>query len=212
MVKKLSAVGILVLLLILSLPVATDAAALRYGDSGESVRQMQSKLKAWGYYSGGVDGVFGAQTREAVKRFQRRNGLTADGIVGVQTAAAMGLKLPDHNSELYLLARCVHAEARGEPYTGKVAVAAVVLNRVKSPSFPNTVSGVIYQPRAFTAVADGQINLTPDNESIRAARDALNGWDPTGGCLYYYNPAKTTSSWIYSRPVMLVIGNHRFAA
>ena len=195
---------------------------LRLGSSGEQVRTLQSKLKQWGYYSGSVDGVFGSQTQEAVKYFQRRNGLTADGIVGSATAAALGMNLGSSSSssgassgsvssDVYLLARVVHGEARGEPYLGKVAVAAVVLNRVSSASFPNTIAGVVYQANAFTAVSDGQINLTPDSESIRAARDAMNGWDPTGGALYYYNPAIATSSWIYSRKVVAVIGKHYFA-
>ena len=213
------------LALVIALATVTALAAptvLRLGSSGEQVRTLQSKLKQWGYYSGSVDGVFGSQTQEAVKYFQRRNGLTADGIVGSATAAALGMNLGNSSSssgassgsvssDVYLLARVVHGEARGEPYLGKVAVAAVVLNRVSSASFPNTIAGVVYQANAFTAVSDGQINLTPDSESIRAARDAMNGWDPTGGALYYYNPAIATSSWIYSRKVVAVIGKHYFA-
>src|SRR5690606_31320178 len=158
---------------------------------------------------GPIDGVYGAQTFEAVKKFQAKNGLTVDGVVGNQTAAALGIALEDsgrqdyqpsrgggaNEGELYLLAKAVHGEARGEPYIGKVAVAAVILNRVKDPRFPNTIAGVIYQPGAFTAVSDGQINLTPDEESLRAARDAMNGWDPTYGAIYYYNPEETTSAW-----------------
>ena len=213
MVKRLFC---LLLALLLLGGTAAAAATLRYGSQGDTVRRIQTRLKNWGYYSGAVDGIYGTKTVEAVKYFQRRNGLTVDGIVGPGTAKALGVSLGNgsggSSNDLYLLAKCVYAEARGEPYTGKVAVAAVVLNRVKSAAFPNTISGVIYQPGAFTAVCDAQINLTPDNECIAAARDAMNGWDPTGGCLYYYNPAKTTSKWIYSRPVMLVIGNHRFAA
>lgn len=213
------------LALVIALAAVTALAAptvLRLGSSGEQVRTLQSKLKQWGYYSGSVDGAFGSQTQEAVKYFQRRNGLTADGIVGSATAAALGMNLGSSSSssgassgsvssDVYLLARVVHGEARGEPYLGKVAVAAVVLNRVASASFPNTIAGVVYQAHAFTAVSDGQINLTPDSESIRAARDAMNGWDPTGGALYYYNPAVATSSWIYSRKVVTVIGKHYFA-
>lgn len=147
-----------------------------------------------------------------------QNGLKVDGAVGESTAAALGITLTGsvsaasyNESETYLLGRLVHGEARGEPYVGKVAVAAVVLNRVKCPSFPNTISGVIYQSGAFDAVSDGQINLTPDEDSLRAARDALNGWDPTGGCLYYYNPATATNGWIWSRTVQLSIGKHNFA-
>lgn len=190
-------------------------AAISLGATGNDVKTVQTKLKRWGYYDGAVDGVYGSQTRNAVIYFQRTNGLTPDGIVGPQTAQALGMSVSTGSSvtsnDLYLLAKCVYGEARGEPYVGKVAVAAVVLNRVKSSSFPNTIAGVIYQPLAFTAVADGQINLTPDNEAIAAAQDALNGWDPTNGCLYYYNPRTATSAWIYSRQVKLVIGNHRFA-
>ena len=205
-------------------PIAMAAAGdLYYGSRGEKVRQMQQKLKNWGYYNGVVDGVYGSETLAAVKLFQKRNGLTQDGIVGAKTAAMMGLSLTSSTSsssggasgssqnDVYLLAKAIYAEARGEPYTGQVAVGAVILNRVKSAKFPNTIAGVIYQAGAFTAVTDGQINLTPNDEALRAARDALNGWDPSGGALYYYNPAKTTSSWIYSRTVITVIGRHYFA-
>ena len=195
-----------------------DAAVVAWGDKGDQVALVQQKLKQYGYFSGAVDGVFGKQTYDAVVWFQRKNGLKVDGVVGESTAAALGVTLTGsvsaagyNESETYLLGRLVHGEARGEPYVGKVAVAAVVLNRVKSPSFPNTISGVIYQSGAFDAVADGQINLTPDEDSLRAARDALNGWDPTGGCLYYYNPATATNGWIWSRTVQLSIGKHIFA-
>lgn len=195
-----------------------DAGVVAWGDKGDQVALVQQKLKQYGYFSGAVDGVFGKQTYDAVVWFQRKNGLKVDGVVGESTAAALGVTLTGsvsaagyNESETYLLGRLVHGEARGEPYVGKVAVAAVVLNRVKSPSFPNTISGVIYQSGAFDAVADGQINLTPDEDSLRAARDALNGWDPTGGCLYYYNPATATNGWIWSRTVQLSIGKHNFA-
>lgn len=116
-------------------------------------------------------------------------------------------------NELQLLARCVNGEARGEPYEGQVAVAAVILNRVESPSFPNSIAGVIYQPGAFTAVTDGQINVSIDTASsvYRACQEAMNGTDPTGGAIYYYNPEKTTNQWIYSRQVVTAIGKHRFA-
>lgn len=198
--------------------VRADAAVVAWGDKGDQVALVQQKLKQYGYFSGAVDGVFGKQTYDAVVWFQRKNGLKVDGVVGESTAAALGVTLTGsvsaagyNESETYLLGRLVHGEARGEPYVGKVAVAAVVLNRVKSPSFPNTISGVIYQSGAFDAVADGQINLTPDEDSLRAARDALNGWDPTGGCLYYYNPATATNGWIWSRTVQLSIGKHNFA-
>ena len=199
----------------------TEAAVLKQGSTGSSVRTLQTKLKSWGYYTGSVDGIYGSQTVKAVKYFQSKNGLAVDGIVGAKTAAALGMTLSGSSSgsssgsysssDEYLLAKCVYAEARGEPYVGQVAVAAVVLNRVRSASFPNTIAGVIYQPWAFTCVNDGQINLSPDNNAIKAAKDALNGWDPTNGCLYYYNPATATSSWIWSRPVMLSIGKHNLA-
>lgn len=195
------------------------AETLRYGSKGSKVREVQTKLKNWGYYKGNIDGIFGSGTQNAVRQFQRKNGLTVDGIVGKKTAAAMGIRLTSSSGnnagssssgDLYLLARLVHGEARGEPYKGKVAVAAVVLNRVKSSSFPSTIAGVIYQSGAFDAVRDGQINLAPDQESINAARDAMNGWDPSNGCLYYYNPRTATSRWMLSRPVLLRIGQHAF--
>ena len=195
-----------------------DAATVAWGSRGEQVRSVQQKLIDYGYMQGAADGIFGKKTYDAVVWFQRKNGLTVDGAVGPATAAALGLTLKDsvsaaayNESETYLLARLVHGEARGEPYVGKVAVAAVVLNRIKSPLFPNTIAGVIYQTGAFDAVADGQFNLTPDEDSLRAARDALNGWDPSGGCLYYYNPVTSTNSWIWTRQVQLSIGKHNFA-
>jgi len=207
--------------LVLALTGARGAAAAVYwGSRGEQVRRVQQKLKQWGYYDGETDGVFGQDTYDAVVYFQRKNGLPADGVAGKRTLAAMGIAdsggavspaASSHASDVELLARLIHGEARGEPYVGMVAVGAVVLNRVKSSSFPGTIAGVIYQAGAFDAVADGQINLTPNEQSRRAARDALNGWDPTGGCLYYYNPATATSSWIWSREVRLNIGDHSFA-
>ncbi len=179
---------------------------------------IQQKLKRWGYYTGSVDGIYGSKTREAVKYFQRKNGLSVDGIVGPKTAAALGMTLSgssssssQSSSDLNLLAHCVYAEARGEPYIGQVAVAAVILNRVKSASFPNTIAGVIYQPYAFSSVSDGQINLTPNDTAYKAAQDALNGWDPTYGCLYFYNASTSTSKWIYSRKTVVTYGNHIFA-
>lgn len=189
----------------------------KYGSRGEEVRQIQTKLKRWGYYSGNIDGIYGSQTLSAVKWFQSKNGLTVDGIAGPKTLAAMGITGTSNNtssstsnSDLNLLARLVYAEARGEPYTGQVAVAAVVLNRVKNSSFPNSVAGVIYQRGAFSVVDDGQINLTPNQTAYSAARDAINGWDPTYGAIYYFNPKTATNGWIWSRPVTVVIGNHRF--
>lgn len=176
-------------------------------------KAVQSRLKDLGYYDGPIDGYLGGNTIPAVKAFQRDYGLQVDGIVGKATLSALKVSVGSGqtNSDLYLLAKCVHAEARGEPYTGQVAVAAVILNRVASPDFPNTISDVIYQPWAFTAVNDGQISLEPDQTAYNAARDALNGWDPTYGCLYYYNPTTATSQWIYSRQTVVQIGEHIFA-
>lgn len=182
-----------------------------------SVKTYQQKLKSWGYYTGAVDGVKGAKTVSAVKSFQRKNGLTADGIVGNATAKAMGISVSAGtnssytNNDTYLLAKAVYSEARGEPYVGQVAIAAVILNRVKSSAFPNTVAGVIYQPWAFTAVHDGQFELEPNATAYQAARDALNGWDPTYGSIYYYNPRTATNTWIRSRKVTTTIGKHVFA-
>ncbi len=188
--------------------------------SASQVKTVQTKLKRWGYYTGSVDGIYGPKTKAAVVLFQKKNGLSADGIVGVKTAAALGVSLSTSskttsnsisNSDLTLLAKAVYAEARGESYVGQVAVAAVILNRVKSSKFPNTISGVIYQPYAFTCVNDGQINLTPNQSAYNAAQDALNGWDPTYGAIYYYNPKTATSSWIKTRSTTITIGKHVFA-
>ncbi len=192
----------------------------KYGSRGDEVRQIQTKLKRWGYYSGNVDGIYGSGTLAAVKKFQQKNGLKVDGIAGKQTLEAMGIFNSSSNSSsnssnvsssnLNLLSRVVYGEARGESYTGQVAVAAVVLNRVKSSSFPNTISGVVYQSGAFDCVSDGQINLTPNETAKKAAQDALNGWDPTYGAIYYFNPATATNKWIWSRPMTVTIGKHRF--
>lgn len=195
-----------------------DAATLKQGSRGDLVKTVQQKLIKWGYLKGSADGIFGAKTKTAVIAFQKKNGLTADGIVGTRTAQALGISLSSTTStssstsstDLNLLARVVYGEARGEPYTGQVAVAAVVLNRVRSSSFPNSVAGVVYQSGAFDCVSDGQINLTPNQSAYNAAKDALNGWDPTYGCLFYYNPRTATSKWMLSRTVKLSIGNHAF--
>ena len=189
----------------------------KYGSRGTEVKTIQEKLKRWGYYSGSVDGIYGSQTVSAVKSFQKKNRLTVDGIAGTQTLKAMGItssssssSSSNNSSNVNLLARVVYGEARGEPYTGQVAVAAVVLNRVKSSKFPNTISGVVYQSGAFDAVADGQINMTPDTTAKKAAQDALNGWDPSYGAIYYFNPSTATNKWIWSRPMTVTIGKHRF--
>ena len=190
----------------------------KYGSRGSEVTQIQTKLKRWGYYKGNIHGIYGSQTVEAVKYFQRKNGLAVDGIAGKNTLAAMGIfnssnssgSSSSNSSDLNLLARLIYGEASGESYTGQVAVGAVVLNRVRSSSFPNTISGVIYQKGAFDAVSDGQINLTPNSTAKKAAQDALNGWDPSYGAIYYFNPATATNKWIWSRPMTVTIGNHRF--
>lgn len=213
----------LVLAMILSLlfietPDVAQAAVLKQGSRGDRVKTVQQKLIRWGYLKGSADGIFGAKTKAAVVAFQKKNGLTADGIIGTRTAQALGISLSGTTSsfssasstDLNLLARVVYGEARGEPYTGQVAVAAVVLNRVRSSSFPNSVAGVVYQSGAFDCVSDGQINLTPNQSAYNAAKDALNGWDPTYGCLFYYNPRTATSKWMLSRTVKLSIGNHAF--
>lgn len=197
-----------------------ETLTLKQGSKGSTVRQIQQKLKNWGYYNGAVDGIFGSGTKKAVIRFQQKNKLTADGIVGAKTLQALGIYVGNvkqnttsaySSSDTNLLARLIYAEARGETYAGQVAVGAVVLNRVKNPSFPNTISGVIYQPYAFTCVSDGQINMAPDKTALSAAKDAMNGWDPSYGSLYYYNPAVATSKWIFSRKTVVTIGGHVFA-
>jgi N-acetylmuramoyl-L-alanine amidase len=218
---------IIFIILLLGLIVACDVVLMswnsevealsKYGSRGSEVRTIQEKLKRWGYYSGSVDGIYGSQTVSAVKKFQKKNGLSVDGIAGTQTLKAMGItsnssssSSSNNSSNVNLLARVVYGEARGEPYTGQVAVAAVVLNRVKSSKFPNTISGVVYQSGAFDAVADGQINMTPDTTAKKAAQDALNGWDPSYGAIYYFNPSTATNKWIWSRPMTVTIGKHRF--
>lgn len=197
------------------------AALSSYGSTGQEVINIQTRLYDWGYYNDSIDGDYGYLTYSAVKSFQAKNGLAVDGVAGPETLAALGLPsgAPStsggggggSSSEVNLLAHLVYGEARGEPYEGKVAVAAVVINRTSDSRFPKTIAGVIYQPGAFDAVSDGQVNLDPDTSAYNAARDALNGWDPTYGCIYYYNPNTATSSWIWSRPIMLSIGNHNFA-
>ena len=200
-----------------------EVAVIKSGSNSADVKLVQKKLKNWGYYTGSVDGIYGSKTQSAVRLFQSRNGLTVDGILGNKTLSALGISqsmLSGYSSsssggysssDVTLLAKLIYAEARGEPYQGQVAVGAVVLNRVKSSSFPNTISGVIYQPYAFTCVNDGQINLKPNQTAIKAAKDAMNGWDPSYGCLYYYNPKIATSKWIYSRKTVVTIGAHVFA-
>ena len=199
---------------------SAQAATYRQGSSGEQVRVIQDKLKRWGYYDGAVDGIFGSATAKAVRSFQKSNGLTVDGIVGKNTLRALGIfetggtssGTAAQDATVTLLARVISAEARGEPYAGQVAVGAVILNRVEHPSFPSTVAGVVYQPGAFTCMVDGQIDQPVAESAVRAAREALNGSDPSGGAIYYFNPSTATSSWIWSRPLIKVIGRHRFCS
>ena len=210
-------VGVLILVNIFAIMLfrqSAEAAVYRQGSTGSTVRQIQQKLTNWGYYNYTVDGIYGSRTVEAVKKFQRNNGLTADGICGSRTLSALGISEGSSQSsvDVNLLARLISAEARGEPYTGQVAVGAVVLNRMEHPSFPNTLSGVIYQAGAFTCITDGQFNEPVADSAYRAARDAINGWDPSGGAIYYFNPDTATSSWIWSRPLICKIGKHRFCA
>lgn len=199
-----------------SYPKTQYTVSYKYGSRGTTVRQIQTRLKNWGYYKGSVDGIYGYQTTQAVKSFQRKHGLTADGVAGPRTLAAIGIRAgaaptaATGSQNTSLLSRAINGEARGEPYIGQVAVGAVIMNRVRDPRFPSTIAGVIYQPGAFTAISDGQIHAEMVATSTKAANDALNGWDPSGGAVYYYNPAKTTNKWIWSRPVIKRIGKHVF--
>lgn len=220
--KKRALIAVITALILCCSAIAETV--LEVGSRGDDVVKVQKRLIQFDYLSGEADGRYGEATRNAVIRFQKNNGLTADGKVGRETAAALGVTLSGSSTSTAaasstsyvsadhrLLARLVYAEARGEPYKGKVAVAAVALNRVGSASFPNTLSGVVYQSGAFSCVSNGSINNTPDSECIRAALDALNGWDPSGGCLYFYNAKTAEDKWIFSRTVQTVIGNHSFA-
>ena len=202
-------------ILILCLSSLTVFSLSKFGSRSEEVKQIQQKLKNWGYYKGEIDGIFGSETKKAVIAFQKKNGLTADGIAGKNTLAAMGIYGADdsnNSSDYSLLARIISAEARGEPYMGQVAVGAVVLNRVEHPSFPDTLSGVVYQKGAFSCLYDGQFNEPISESAYKAATDAINGLDPSGGAIYYYNPKKSTNKWIFSRPIITTIGSHRFCS
>ena len=217
--RKKIAIFSTLFILVMSFVMSVGAREVIYYESNDydGVLTVQKKLKNWGYYDGVVDGEFGYRTEQAVKAFQKKNGLDVTGKVNDETFVALGMSIEGYpgtdsvdSADVNLLARCIHGEARGEPYSGKVAVAAVILNRVENASFPNSISGVIYQSGAFDAVSDGQINLTPDDESIRAAKDAMAGWDPTGGAIYYYNPKTATNEWIRSREIITTIGDHVF--
>ena len=202
---------------IIALAQRASAELYKKGSGGAVVSEIQTRLKNWGYYNGAVDGVYGSQTEKAVRWFQHKNGLNVDGQVGDQTLAALGMSVSGESGggssgSLDLLARLISAEARGEPYEGQVAVGAVVLNRVEHPSFPNSIAEVIYQPGAFSCLDDGQFNEPVAESAYRAAQDAMNGWDPTYGAIYYFNPVTATSKWIWSRPLIVNIGKHRFCA
>ena len=213
---------------IIALAQYASADLYKKGSSGAAVTEIQTRLKNWGYYDGPVDGVYGNKTESAVKHFQRKNGLSVDGQVGDQTLAALGITpgsfggssgsssggsgYGNQSGDLNLLARLISAEARGEPYSGQVAVGAVILNRVGHPSFPNTIAGVVYQPGAFSCMLDGQFDQPVADSAVRAARDAMNGADPSGGAIYYFNPNTATSAWIWSRPLIKIIGKHRFCS
>lgn len=199
----------------------STAVISQYGSSGAEVTKIQQRLKAWGYFDGPITGNYGTLTTEAVKKFQRTHGLSVTGVADAATLEKIGLPSgttttnsasTSGSSDYYLLARIISAEARGEPYTGQVAVGAVVLNRVEHPSFPDSIAGVVYQPGAFTAITDGQIDQPISESAYRAAQEALNGSDPTGGAIYYYNPSKTSNKWIRSRPVITQIGEHLFCS
>lgn len=194
------------------------SALSKIGSRGSEVKNIQTRLKKWGYYSGSVDGIYGTQTKNAVIKFQKKNGLVADGVAGPKTLEKIGLPTKSNtntaggDADFHLLARIISAEARGEPYIGQVAVGAVVLNRVEHPSFPSTISGVVYQNGAFSCLDDGQFDKPVADSAYKAARDALNGWDPSGGAIYYFNPSTATSNWIWSRPHITTIGKHRFCS
>lgn len=221
--KKRLALSLALLFLIniavISLAQRAQAAVYKQGASGETVRTIQTKLTNWGYLNDKIDGIYGTKTVEAVKAFQRKNGLTPDGITGPATLKALGMSTTGSQSPgssqqntLDLLAKVISAEARGEPYVGQVAVGAVILNRVEHPSFPGSISGVVYQPGAFSCMDDGQINQPVADSAYRAAQEALNGSDPSGGAIYYFNPSTATNGWIWSRPLLTVIGKHRFCS
>ncbi len=212
---------VLINILILAMIQSSTYALSKIGSQGEQVRQIQTALIEKGYLSGSVDGIFGTQTQTALINFQKDYGLTADGIAGTNTLASLGISSESSNSsggygsftesEFNLLARIISAEARGEPYEGQVAVGAVIMNRIEHPSFPDTLSGVIYQSGAFSCLYDGGINAEVADSAYQAAREAINGSDPSGGAIYYYYPVKSTNQWIFSRQVITVIGEHRFA-
>lgn len=232
LIKRCSAVVMIILIAYFSSEIYFNISSMKamaqvykYGARGEQVKEIQTKLKNWGYHKDAVDGIYGYNTYLSVKYFQRNNGLKVDGIAGKQTLSAMGISAGTSTSsgtassqnvtnskDVDLLALLINGEARGEPYEGQVAVGAVILNRTRDARFPSTIAGVIYQPGAFTAIVDGQINSEMQPNSLKAARDALNGWDPSSGAVFYFNPATATNKWIWSKTLIKVIGKHRFCS
>lgn len=232
--RKLSmglTVGIVAFVVILACAITPAQAQRRptlyWGSRGTSVRLVQWKLSDWGYYRGWVDGIFGANTHRAVVAFQRKNGLRVDGLVGPETWRALGFgytvaaaapaayrpaPMPSRSATVDLVARAISAEARGEPYRGQVAVGAVLMNRLRNARFPNSLSAVIFQPHALESVSNGLFwRRTPDAAAYSAARDAINGYDPSYGALFFWNPAKPVSGWIWTRNIIVKIGKHVFA-
>ncbi len=211
-------IKILCLALIYIICIAPTCFSLsKIGSRGTEVVSIQTRLSELGYYNYSIDGIFGTRTQTAVKNFQRDYGLTVDGIAGTRTLRALGIQQSQNggyfsSADYELLARLISAEARGEPYSGQVAVGAVVLNRIEHPSFPSTLSGVVYQSGAFSCLYDGQFYEPVADSAYSAARDAINGMDPSGGAIYYYNPVTATNKWIRSRPVITTIGRHVFCS
>lgn len=202
--------------------VAAQSQGVSWGSNGDEVTGVQNRLSQWGYYTGSLDGYYGYETYRAVQDFQRNNGIDPNGIVGDTTLSAMGLSssvpAPDvargaatGQGDVALLAQVIEGEAADESYLGKVAVGAVIENRTKSASFPHTISGVIFQDYAFESISNGQAYRPVSSESLQAAQDAMAGYDPTGGALFFWNPSKPVSSWIWSRNIITQIGNHVFA-
>lgn len=204
------------------LPATAQYSTLYYGSGGDDVYRLQQKLSQWGYYNGPADGYYGGDTLRAVQNFQRNNGLNDDGVVGQSTWDALGLSAPEaapavsrgaatDRGDVAMLAQVIEGEAANEPLAGKIGVGAVILNRTRSASFPHTISAVIFQDNAFESISNGQAYRPVSQEAVQAAQMAMSGYDPTGGALFFWNPAKSVSPWIWSRNVVTQIGNHIFA-
>jgi N-acetylmuramoyl-L-alanine amidase len=202
-IRRMTAAAILIFTMGFAQSEAAASQMLGTGSSGSEVTYVQSMLKKLGYFNTETTGYYGAITTHAVEQFQSDFGLETTGEIGPKTSRLI--------NEIEMMAHVVYGESRGESYQGQVAVAAVILNRVESDEFPDTVYDVIFQQNAFTAVNDGQYNLQPDSQAYHAVKDALLGWDPSYGSVYYYNPQLATDQWIFSRTVTNQIGNHYFA-